>query len=98
MNNTLLLVIIALLTVNILFVGLYIVLVLKEIRQSVMKVNRILDSLSSISSAIASPVSQAPGVISAVVEGIKAVKSIQDSLTKKKKVEVLSEAEDEGTT
>lgn len=78
MTDTLLLVIIALLTVNVLFVGVYIVLVLKEVRQTVQKFNRILDSFSLISNAIAQPISQAPGVVSAIMEGIKAVKSFQE--------------------
>ena len=76
-TDTLLLVIIALLTVNILFVGVYIVLVLKEVRQSVLKINQILDSFSAISNAISQPISQAPGIVSSVVEGIKAAKQLQ---------------------
>ncbi|MEX1061505.1 MAG: hypothetical protein WEC39_00085 [Patescibacteria group bacterium] len=84
MTDTLLLVIIALLTVNVLFVGVYIVLVLKEVRQTVLKANRILDSFSAITSAIAQPIAQAPGVVSAIVEGIKAAKSIQEIMSGKK--------------
>ncbi|KKW05945.1 MAG: hypothetical protein UY40_C0005G0003 [candidate division CPR1 bacterium GW2011_GWC1_49_13] len=84
MTDTLLLVIIALLTVNVLFVGIYIVLVLKEVRQTVLKLNRILDSFSAISNAIATPIAQAPGVVSAIVEGIKAAKSIQEVMSGKK--------------
>src|SRR3972149_1149913 len=78
MTETLLLVVIALLTVNILFVGVYIVLVLKEVRQAVSKMNQILDSFSTISTAIANPVSSASGFFSAVVEGVKAFHKIQD--------------------
>ena len=84
MTDTLLLVIIALLTVNVLFVGVYIVLVLKEVRQTVLKLNRILDSFSAISSAIATPIAQAPGVVSAIVEGIKAAKTLQEVMGGKK--------------
>jgi len=80
MTETLLLVIIALLTVNILFVGVYIVLVLKEVRQAVIKMNQILDSFSTISSAIANPVSNASGFFSAIVEGVKAFHQIQDTV------------------
>ena len=84
MTETLLLVIIALLTVNILFVGVYIVLVLKEVRQAITKMNQILDSFSTISSAIANPVSSASGFFSAVVEGVKAFHKIQDTVLKHK--------------
>lgn len=84
MTETLLLVIIALLTVNILFVGVYIVLVLKEVRQAITKMNKILDSFSTISSAIANPVSSASGFFSAIVEGVKAFHQIQDTVLKHK--------------
>ncbi|GMR19213.1 MAG: hypothetical protein BMS9Abin34_344 [Patescibacteria group bacterium] len=84
MTDTILLVAIALLTVNILLVGVYIVLVLKEVRQSVVKVNQILDSFSAISSAISHPISKAPGTISAVIEGVKAFRTLQETLQKRK--------------
>ncbi len=84
MTETLLLVIIALLTVNILFVGVYIVLVLKEVRQAIAKMNQILDSFSTISSAIANPVSSASGFFSAIVEGVKAFHQIQGTVLKHK--------------
>lgn len=84
MTETLLLVIIALLTVNILFVGVYIVLVLKEVRQAIAKMNQILDSFSTISSAIANPVSSASGFFSAIVEGVKAFHKIQGTVLKHK--------------
>lgn len=78
MTDTLLLVVIALLAANVLLVGVYIVLVLKEVRQSVVRINQILDSFATISNAISHPISQAPGIISAVTEGIRAVKSVQE--------------------
>jgi len=84
MTETLLLVIIALLTVNILFVGIYIVLVLKEVRQAISKMNQILDSFSTISSAIANPVSEASGFFSSIIEGVKAFKQIQEVVEHKK--------------
>lgn len=92
MTDTLLLVIISLLAVNILFVGVYIVLVLKEVRQAVAKINQILGSFAAVSNAIAHPVSQAPGIVSAIVEGVKTARTIQDTLAKRKnKVEVENE-------
>ena len=84
MTDTLLLVVIALLAVNILFVGTYIVLVLKEVRKSVITINRILDSVAAVSNAIAHPVEQAPGMVAAIVDGIKAARAIQDVVGKRK--------------
>jgi len=84
MTDTLLLVVIALLAVNILFVGTYIVLVLKEVRKSVTTINRILDSVAAVSNAIAHPMTQAPGMVAAIVDGIKAARTIQDAVAKRK--------------
>jgi len=94
MTETLLLVVIALLTVNILFVGVYIVLVLKEVRQAVSKMNQILDSFSTISTAIANPVSSASGFFSAVVEGVKAFHKIQDVVGSHKEEEINNGSEE----
>lgn len=77
MTETLLVIIIALLAANLLFVGAYIVLVLKEVRSAVMKMNEILDNISAISSAVANPLTGASGTLSAIVEGIKAVNQLR---------------------
>jgi len=80
MTDTLLLVVIALLAANVLLVGVYIVLVLKEVRQTVINLNHIMESFATISDAISHPISQAPGIISAVTEGIRAVKSVKEMI------------------
>jgi len=78
MTETLLLIIIALLTVNLLFVGIYIVLVLKEVRRTVIKTNEILESVSAISAAIATPVVGAAGAVTAFTEGLKAYNKLKN--------------------
>jgi hypothetical protein len=77
MTETLLLIIIALLTVNLLFVGVYIVLVLKEVRSTVVKMNEILGNISAISSAVATPVIGAAGAVTAFTEGLKAYNKLK---------------------
>jgi len=77
MTETLLVLIIALLTVNLLFVGVYIVLVLKEVRSTVIKMNEILESISAISAAVATPVVGAAGAVTAFTEGLKAFNKLQ---------------------
>jgi len=77
MTETLLVLIIALLTVNLLFVGVYIALVLKEVRSAVIKMNEILDSISAISAAVATPVVGAAGAVTAFTEGLKAFHKLQ---------------------
>lgn len=89
MTETLLLIIIALLTVNLLFVGVYIVLVLKEVRGTIIKTNEILESVSAISSAIATPVIGAAGAIASFTEGLKAfnkLKGIHEKMKVKREV------------
>lgn len=89
MTETLLVLIIALLTVNLLFVGVYIVLVLKEVRSAIVKMNEILESISAISSAIATPVIGASGAVTAFTEGLKAfnkLQSIRKRIREKKEV------------
>lgn len=77
MTEALLLIVIGLLTVNVLFVGIYIVLVLKEVRAAVQKMNQILDSVSAISEAVATPVSTATGAVAAVTAGVKAFQKLK---------------------
>jgi hypothetical protein len=93
MTETLLLVVIGLLSVNILLVGVYIVLVLKEVRQTVLKMNQILDSFSTISHALSAPVSSASGFFAAIVEGIRAFRELQETLGKRKEKEEEEENE-----
>lgn len=76
-TNTLLIFIIALLTINLLFVGVYIVLVLKDVRNTLQKVNGILDTANEVSTAVANPLLSAAAAISAAVEGFKALKIIK---------------------
>jgi len=77
MADTLLVLVIALLTVNLLFVGVYIVLVLKEVRSAVIKMNEVMDSISAITAAVATPVVGAAGAVTAFTQGLKAYKKLK---------------------
>lgn len=92
-TQTMLVIIIALLSANLIFVGIYIVLILKEVRQTVTKINGILDSASAVSSAMATPIVGASGAFSAFTEGVKAFKILK-GLRNKKKVEESSGEDD----
>ncbi|MEK7611234.1 MAG: hypothetical protein AAB486_02535 [Patescibacteria group bacterium] len=84
-TQTLLVLILLLLTINVLFVGVYIVLVLKEVRGSVLKVNRILDTVSELSAAVARPIVGLSGAVEGFTEGLKifqAVKNIKKMVKK----------------
>ena len=87
MTEILLLVVIALLTVNILLVGVYIVLVLKEVRAAVIKMNQILDSFSAVSTAITNPIVGVTGAASGFAEVVKSVQKLKKIVKGRKKEE-----------
>ena len=69
--------ILALLTINLLVIGFYVVLVLKEFRETVKRTNIMLDDVSNITSIISSPVASIIGVAAGLLGGGKAVKSVK---------------------
>lgn len=69
--------ILALLTLNLLIVGFYLILVLKEFRQTVKKANIVLENVSSVTNAATSPIVSIVGMLGSVFEGMKTVKSIR---------------------
>ena len=68
--------ILALLTINIIIVGVYVIIVLKELRVTIKKSNEVLDNVHSVTNAVSNPITSLVGIVSGVVEGFKAVKSI----------------------
>ncbi|MFZ5424521.1 MAG: hypothetical protein ACOZAO_01855 [Patescibacteria group bacterium] len=75
-----LVILLALLTVNLLVVGVYVVLVLKEFRETVKKANVVLDDVEAVTSTVSktfsSPISTLIGVATAAFQGMRAVKSL----------------------
>ena len=69
--------ILSLLTVNLIIVGVYVVLVLREFRQTLKKANGVLDDVESITNAVTNPLSALSGIFAAILEGAKVVKSIR---------------------
>ena len=82
-TNSLLVLIIGLLTLNLLFVGIYIVLVLKEVRESVRKLNRILDYAGEVSASVARPIVGASGALVGFLEGLRLFKGVDFSRFRK---------------
>jgi len=82
-SQTLLIIVIVLLSVNLLFVGFYIVLILKEVRTSVTKMNAFLDTVNEVSSAVADPIVGASGAVSAFTQGVRAFGIIKKMMDKK---------------
>ena len=73
----LLVLIIGLLSANLLFVGVYIVLVLKEVRESLRKFNQILETAHQLTSSLAMPVMTAAGTVDTFLQGFKAVRTLK---------------------
>lgn len=70
-TQTLLIIVIALLSVNLVFVGFYIVLILKEVKSSVVKMNTFLDTLNEVSTAVADPIVGASGAVNSFTQGFR---------------------------
>ena len=69
--------ILAVLTVNLVFVGVYVVLVLKDFRETIKRANNVLDHVESVTSLVSNPVTLISGIISSVSKGISMVKSVR---------------------
>ncbi|KKS16297.1 MAG: hypothetical protein UU77_C0031G0003 [candidate division WWE3 bacterium GW2011_GWC1_41_7] len=68
--------ILALLTINLMIVGFYVILVLKEFRETIKKSNSVLDNVHKVSDAVTSPISSLAGIVSGIAEGVKTVRAI----------------------
>ena len=95
MTETLLVIVIGLLSVNLIFVGVYIVLVLKEVRSALARMNEILECVSAISSAIATPVVGSSGAVSAFTEGVRAFGKLQKIRARMKEEKLKRKGKDE---
>lgn len=73
----LLVLIIGLLSINLLFVGVYIVLVLKEVRNSIVKFNEVLETANQVTKSLAAPIITTAGTIEAFLHGFKAVQTLK---------------------
>ena len=85
--QSILIFILALLTINLVAVGIYVVLVLKEFRETVKKANMVLDNVHDVTDAVTNPITSIAGIISGFTESVKAVKSISSLIDRKKEDE-----------
>ena len=79
--------ILALLTLNLIAVGIYVILVLKEFRETLKKANLVLDNVHEVTDAVATPVTTIAGMITGVTQSVNAVKSISSLFNGSKKKE-----------
>lgn len=64
--------ILAILTITLVGVGIYVILVLKEVRETIQRSNLILDDMEKLTNVVSNPLS----IISGVVNGYKAIKNL----------------------
>lgn len=78
--QTVLVFILALLTINLVVVGVYVVGVLKELRETIRRANALLDTADSITSLVSNPLNVVTTLVGAAVEGYKAVQEAKSSI------------------
>ena len=83
----LLVLIIGLLSINLLFVGVYIILVLKEVRTSITKFNEILETANQLTKSLAAPIITTAGALEAFIQGFKTVQTLK---TRNSKSQILN--------
>ena len=75
--QVLLVFILIVLTLNVLIVGGYVVLILKDLRKTLSKVNSILEDVDSLSSALSNPMNILATIAGTLQEGVRAVQTIK---------------------
>ncbi len=89
-----LVIILALLTINVLIVGVYVVFVLKDFRTTIKKTNEVLDGVtsvthaaSSMANALTSPISSIANFANVVTGSFQAVRSIRSLINPPERLE-----------
>ena len=65
--------ILAILTVILAGIGVYVILVLRELRETIQKANLIIDDVETLTNVVSNPLS----IITGAVKGYKAIKNLQ---------------------
>lgn len=84
LTQILLVIVITTLTILLTLISVQVVNILKEIRKTVEKVNKMLDDAGLITESIAHPIAGLGGMIEGLKSGVKAIDTIGNFLTRKK--------------
>lgn len=82
-----LIIVLTLLAINLIAVGIYVILVLKDFRETIRKANKVLDNVGDVTGVVSGPVSTLAGIISGFGQSVKAVKEISNLVDRPKKKE-----------
>lgn len=81
-----LVIILAILTLNLVIVGIYVVMILREFRQTIKKMNFMLDTAVEVTQSVATPITNLSGILSTVTSGLKTF-NLLSSFKKRRKEE-----------
>lgn len=76
--NFVLVLVIVLLSLNLVLVGVYIALILKEVRETIRKVNKLLDTSNNVAEAVSEPVIGASHALGALTTGAAAFNIVKE--------------------
>ncbi len=91
LTQVLLVVVITTLTILLSFIGIQVVFILREVRRSLEKVNKMLDDAGMITESIAHPIAGIGGMLDGLKSGAKAIETFGNFLSRKKKNNQASE-------
>lgn len=95
LTQVLLVIIITVLTVLLSFIGIQIFYILKEIKKTIEKVNKMLDDAGVITESIAQPIAGLGGMLDGLKSSVKAIDAIGSFLSRRKKKEEQEESAEE---
>ena len=81
-NSILLILIVALLSLNLLLVGFYLILVLNDFRATLKKINTLLDTASETADSVSRPIQNVSHIAEAFTSGLEAVKLVKTVMNK----------------
>ena len=81
-NSVLLTLIVALLALNLLLVGFYLVLVLNDVRTTLKKVNTLLDTTAETADSVSRPIQNVSHIAEAFTNGLEAVNLVRTVMNK----------------
>ena len=81
-NSLLLTLIVALLALNLLLVGFYLILVLNDVRTTLKKVNTLLDTTSETADSVSRPIQNVSHIAEAFTNGLEAVQVVKTIMNK----------------